>query len=387
MLVSSAILCCQSKDVLLCGETFLAGIHIFLVFISTFIFCSYLNISFCPFSRIFVYIRIFLSYFHLHISFLSLSTHHFFLPPLHSCLVVLQVHRTYSALRAQGTSQRPKIQSSSYEVHVPARLHELQHSASTISYLMRSVFDCQSRLTGLAGEPGFMYTLFHDRPAGCLEHGTMELFDKEYALLNTLYVMCEPFYYTTQLQREITLTLMSAASPITQLLARSLNALEFAWSCENSQVKSGVQAGQWQMYKGEQRAIGELLAVGEGNARRCMGFVEFKRELLRDAPNLLAHVCASPPFWKDFEVSLESNPLRHELHKYVRQLRSATDERILPTPVRSRLVHVQHVLIDLLDLLDPDFVHFPVPQLRAKCSLTCLESVLCSKAVGPDDAK
>ena len=71
-----------------------------------------------------------------------------------------------------------------------------ESEAPILSQLMESVFSCQSRLSALADEElGFMHTFFHGRQAVGNDAAIMEAFDREYALLNTLFVLIEPFYY------------------------------------------------------------------------------------------------------------------------------------------------------------------------------------------------
>lgn len=51
---------------------------------------------------------------------------------------------------------------------------------------------------------GFLYSFFHARSGSgsSLEPEVLSRFDQEYALLNTLFVLVEPFYYMAQLKRE-----------------------------------------------------------------------------------------------------------------------------------------------------------------------------------------
>ena len=93
--------------------------------------------------------------------------------------------------------------------------------------------------------------------------------------------------------------------------------------------------------------------------------------LIENAPSFIPNVCWSPagnPDWSDYEridgTTLTSSPLRYELHKLLRHLRHGADQRVLPPAARSRLIGVQRAMVNMLDHLDPDFIHYPIAILR-----------------------
>lgn len=137
----------------------------------------------------------------------------------------------------------------------------------------------------------------------------------------------------------------------TQAMARHLNNIEFAWSSERR--SDGTIAGVWQLLKGEQRALGELLE--DESTGRCISYVRFKQMLIEGAPTFATRICCTPPDWRDYQLvhgtTLADSPLRHEVHKLLRHLRAAADTRVLSTAARCRLIGVQRSMVSMLDHL------------------------------------
>ena len=92
----------------------------------------------------------------------------------------------------------------------------------------------QSRLSALVHDPGFMHTFFHGRSGeGTFDPAMLRRFDREYdarpdprrpalalsatpssfgryALINTLYVLVEPFYYLLRAREEVARSMLGA---------------------------------------------------------------------------------------------------------------------------------------------------------------------------------
>ena len=116
---------------------------------------------------------------------------------------------------------------------------------------------------------------------------------------------------------------------------------------------SGSIDGFPKVFRGEQRAIGELMVVdrtvGEQNRNDCIGYADFTKRI--------ADRHFRKPF-TDLEATLD--------------LWMSADPKTTNYTGGNRLVLVQRALIDLIDFLDPDWVRFPNPDKRGKsrCQLT-----------------
>lgn len=178
--------------------------------------------------------------------------------------------------------------------------------------LLRSAYDLQSRI----------YNIY--RPGGF--KGTRE---PDYFRLNTLFVIAELLGWLEIIRREVQFLDLGAVKA-TKDLARTLLAVQ------DQLATTTVLRDDFYLYRGHQRAIGEVMLVpADGYAStapryQCMGYAAF------------VAAQEDSEFARWFErLGNAINQLRH-------------DDGNKP----KRLVLVQHALIDLIDLLDPDRERF-----------------------------
>jgi hypothetical protein len=187
--------------------------------------------------------------------------------------------------------------------------------------LLRSAYDLQSRI----------YNVY--RPGG-FRGGR----DPEYFRLNTLFLFAEFLGWLEIIRREVQFLDIGAVQE-TRNLSRMLQEVQDQMST-TSRLRDNVY-----LYRGHQRAIGELMLMPvEGHTTagpryECMGYAAFVAAL------------EDPAFAKWFT----------RLGDAVDRLRD--DERNRP----ERLVRVQHALIDLINLLDPDRDRFAHNRDRLPC--------------------
>jgi hypothetical protein len=175
--------------------------------------------------------------------------------------------------------------------------------------LLRSAYDLQSRIYNVCRPGGF--------------RGNR---DPEYFRLNTMFLFGEFLGWLEIIRREIQFLDLGAIQT-TKDLSRMLQGIQDQLST-TSELHD-----EFYLYRGQQRAIGELMLVradGQTTAwprYECIGYAAF----------VAAH--EDPAFAKWFI----------RLGDAIDQLRENKPER---------LVWVQHALIDLIDLLDPGCDHF-----------------------------
>ena len=187
--------------------------------------------------------------------------------------------------------------------------------------LLRAAFDLQSRLYNIV-EYGFFRRYYRDdRP---------DL--KGYAVDNTLYVLAEYLGWVEILRRDV------------RFLDLGDQEVNRDWTERLDAVRRALlddRYGLLQILNGQQRAIGELMAVtadepGEdARATACLGFAAFVAKL------------DQPAFSRWFVH------LREDIDTLARE--SGACERLVP---------MQHSLIDLIDFLDPDHVRLPASDYR-----------------------
>ncbi|MEU8348639.1 MULTISPECIES: hypothetical protein [Streptomyces] len=151
--------------------------------------------------------------------------------------------------------------------------------------------------------------------------------EAEYARRSTVFVLAEYLGWVEILRRDVQFldlggsrTNQRVMLTITEI-ARALN-----WTyAESSELR---------LFRAQQRAIGELMVhpEGEPGRRRCLGYAEFSARLDTD----------------------------EEFRGWFRPLLADVDALAADTePAVPRLVKVQWLLIELLDLLDPRSERFP----------------------------
>ena len=184
--------------------------------------------------------------------------------------------------------------------------------------LLRAAFDLQSRLYNIA-RGGFLAVYYRDEVPDT----------KAYAVENTLYVFGEYLGWVEILRREVFFLVLGD-----ELENRDWNTRLDA--VRRTFLTDAYRDPVLRLFNGEQRAIGELMAVpaGVGGKGRlaCMGYAAFVERL------------DDPSFSRWFDS------LRRDIDTL-----AAAGER-----PPERLVALQHALVGVIDLLDPENVRFPV---------------------------
>ncbi|MDD9380517.1 hypothetical protein M8Z33_28465 [Streptomyces sp. ZAF1911] len=177
--------------------------------------------------------------------------------------------------------------------------------------LLWAAFDFQSRLFNIAGQ-GFLRVHF------------VQPHERLYAVRSTLHVLAEYLGWVEILRRRIyflDLGNQEANRRVVALFTRIGNVLN----------DDAYPDTHFQLFRSEQRAIGELVITEDEEADRCIGYAEFCARLESD-PEFAAWFSRL----SDSVVTLASLPGRHP-----------------------RLVDLQVALMDLIDHLDPQRDRFP----------------------------
>lgn len=175
--------------------------------------------------------------------------------------------------------------------------------------LLRSAYDLQSRIYNACRQDGFTGSR-----------------DPEYFRLNTLFLFGEFLAWLEIIRREIQFLDVGAVQA-TKDLSRKVQEVQ------DQLASTSELHDDFYLYRGHQRAIGELMLVrtdgqsAAGPRYECMGYAAF----------VAAHEDLSFAKWFT------------RIGAAVEQLRAIKPER---------LVWVQHALIDLINLLDPDHERF-----------------------------
>lgn len=181
--------------------------------------------------------------------------------------------------------------------------------------LLKSAFDLQSRLFNIV-ELSFL-RVYYDRSQR----------DKEYAIKNTLYVIAEFLGWVEILRREVQFLDLGDIEANRQLENLLTNIQE-------TFLSDGIDL-TFRLFRGEQRAIGELMLVEQeilnGKHLECRGFAEFIRCL--EDPNF-------SKWFNKLEDDIEILAIKEQGHE-------------------QRLIMLQHTLIDLIDFLDPNCIRIP----------------------------
>lgn len=157
--------------------------------------------------------------------------------------------------------------------------------------------------------------------------------DREYTINNTLFLIAEYFCWVEVLNRQVQFLdfgLVEQNQELTKLL-RNVG-LAFQADIEDSNDGNDFP---FRVYKGEQRAIGEIMlkisSESENRVVGCMGYAEFLQRL------------HDPDFMKWF-TKFKNDLIKNakESHKYDK-----------------RLILIHNSLVGLIDFLDPNFVSSP----------------------------
>jgi hypothetical protein len=144
--------------------------------------------------------------------------------------------------------------------------------------------------------------------------------EKKYVVAHTAFVISQFFCWDEITRKRIKFIDPERDRNASELL-RLLDEITELW-------RTDTYPKPLRVFVGEQRAIGSAMAHADGND--CIDYAAFQAKLLPNKNELV----------EGLRADIETLP------------------RTLDEGVRSRLVDLQHVLIDLLDLLDPNYVRF-----------------------------
>jgi hypothetical protein len=179
--------------------------------------------------------------------------------------------------------------------------------------LARAAFDLQSRFSNI---------LKQDLIGAYIAGGNER--ERSYVINNTAFVIANYLCWTEVVKREIQFIDLGQDQKTRELLRLQVSISDF-WGTDH-------ENHFFRIFAGEQGAIGEALIQPGSDGRECMGYGTFLR--------------AFPP---------GQNPLIDAIRLDVVSSSQATE----------RLTNLQHALIDLLNMLDPDNLRFP-PERRSK---------------------
>lgn len=177
--------------------------------------------------------------------------------------------------------------------------------------LLHAVYDLQSRLYNVL--VGRFFEVY-------LVGGSTN--QKHYAERNTAFLIAQFFGWTEIIRQEVQF-IEFAETGKTRRLSAIRDEIYGLWQTD-------YFADPLMIWAGEQRAIGELMIEVRGDQLTCKGYASFLKTL-----------------------SDANEPLMERLGEAV--LASATSQG----DSHDRLLAVQHKLIDMLDVLDPDGLRFP----------------------------
>jgi hypothetical protein len=206
-----------------------------------------------------------------------------------------------------------------------AELREAQTAALMSKYrdpLLRSAIDLQSRLYNIH-QQGFLKRFYQRSPAA-----------QSYAIYNTLYVLAEYFGWVEVMRREVQfldLGDLELNRRLSELLVNINQAFGAHYNLGDT----------FQLFNGEQRAIGEIMTVPRSNSEvigyDCIGYATFVKNM-------------DDPAFASWFVKLRDD---------IDMMANA------PKVDADRLVFIHSQLIDLIDFLDPHCVRVP-PKYRTK---------------------
>jgi hypothetical protein len=185
--------------------------------------------------------------------------------------------------------------------------------------LLRAAFDLQSRIYNIVRQQFLVRYLQQGDPAS-----------QEYACHNTMFVLAEYLGWVEILRRGVQFLDLGDVRR-NRLLVERLEAIGTILSTDRQ-----FQGAVPRMFRGQQRAVGELMMdpgqAAEAAAGQCIGYAAFTTRLQQEAS-----------FARWFK------PLEGD----IRELAAS------PSPDHRRLVALQHALLDLIDFLDDPPARFP----------------------------
>lgn len=177
--------------------------------------------------------------------------------------------------------------------------------------LQHAAYDLQSRLYAIVTQnliPAYV------------DHG--EQHEREYVIYNSAFVIAQYFAWAEIIRNEIQF-IDFTTSDETRRFSCLQNELYGLW-------RTDVLKDEFRLWSGEQRAIGELMIESQGENQTCIGYARF--------------------------VDMIKNNEQPLLNKLVKDVASFSQK---PEPSFQRLTRIQHILIELLYFLDPDYTRFP----------------------------
>lgn len=148
---------------------------------------------------------------------------------------------------------------------------------------------------------------------------------REYAVQNTLYVVAQYFCWSEILRREIQFLSFSNTKRTRDVNRMQRDIVQLFQSDEDELGRPFL------IWRGEQRAIGELMIDHDANPPQCIGYARF---LERDKP---------------------------EFRRWFTRLEGELEE-VLEAP-NLRLFKLQHAIVDLIHELDPERLRYPEDEL------------------------
>ncbi|MDN3261537.1 hypothetical protein QWJ26_17240 [Streptomyces sp. CSDS2] len=181
--------------------------------------------------------------------------------------------------------------------------------------LLWAAFELQSRIYNIARSQFGFLTLYY-------KEGTPR--EREYAVRNTLYVFAQYFAWVEILRRQIHFLDLGKQEYNRKIMAL-LHEVSDHFSSDTNRGTG------FRLFRGEQRALGELMISSDGEEPGCIGYVDFCNRLDNERD------------FADWFTSLEES---------IRQLGDNYYSE-------SRLITIQHSLVELIGILDPDSERFP----------------------------
>ncbi|MEV5733378.1 hypothetical protein [Streptomyces sp. NPDC052292] len=187
--------------------------------------------------------------------------------------------------------------------------------------LLWAAFELQSRVYNITRSQFGFLTLYY-------KEGTPR--EREYALRNTLYVFAQYFGWVEILRQRIQF-LNLGEQEYNRKVMELLHEVSGKFSSDTNRGTG------FRLFRGEQRALGELLISPDRGEQNCIGYVDFCHRLETD---------------RDFAAWFTSldESIRHLGDEYY---------------IESRLISVQRALVQLINFLDPDGERFPQHGMRA----------------------
>ncbi len=177
--------------------------------------------------------------------------------------------------------------------------------------LLHAAYDLQSRLYNILAQ-GFITKYYLQGNSG----------EKDYVVNNTVFVIAQYFAWVEIIRREIQFIEFNDITK-TKEISRLRDNIYTLWQTNKFD-------DLFRIWAGEQRAIGELMIVGNNNQLGCIGYASFLAKLTNN-----------------------KEPLFEKLQSDVKDLSTKVEDSF------TRLTEIQHALIDTLAYLDPDYIRFP----------------------------